>query len=136
MEAVLIEPKNQEISPYAVPGVIVFDPIDLIQSIVCDLYNIRSLKTDTKVRKGELVEGRQICMALYYHLFKVRGATLTDAATPFCKDHATVLHAIRTIKNRLDNQPKDRLAVNYKAAFYKFAEYGTVKNQIELYELL
>ncbi|MBV5347533.1 hypothetical protein JZU46_04880 [bacterium] len=136
MEAVLIEPKNQEISPYAVPGVIVFDSIDLIQSIVCDLYHVKSLKGNAKIRLGELVEARQICMALYYHLFKVRGATLSDAAAPFGKDHATVIHAKKTIKNRLERQPKDRLAVNYTAAFYKFAEYGTVKNQLEHYDLL
>lgn len=135
MEAV-IEPKNQDISPYAVPGVVVFEPIDLIQYIVCDLYRVKSLKDDCKNRKGELVEARQICMALYYHLFKIRGVSLCDAAAPFFKDHATVLHAIKTIRNRLENQPKDRLAVNYTAAFYKFAEYGTVKNQLEHYDLL
>lgn len=136
MEEILVEQSKQEISPYAVPGVIVFEPIDLIQSIVCDLYNIKSLKEDCKKRSGELVEARQICMALYYHLYKIRGASLSDAAEPFGKNHATVIHSIRTIRNRLATQPKDRLALNYKEAFYKFADYGTIKNQVHIYELL
>ena len=144
MEDIMIAPVEQEteqvkeslISPYAVPGVIIFGPQELIESIVSILYNFKDDEMKQKTRKGEVVEARQICMALYYHLFRNKGATLAEAGAPFEKDHATVLHAMKTIRNRLSTQPKDRLAVNYREAFLKFAEYGTIKNQTTRYELL
>jgi chromosomal replication initiation ATPase DnaA len=137
MEAILEQPvDSNQISPYAVPGVNVFTPQDLIESIVCDIYCLTPSQIRSHTRKREIVEARQICMALYYHLYKVKGKTLEDAARPYGKDHATALHAINTIKSVIKTQPRDRLTINYKTTFYRFAEFGTIKNQLTHYELL
>jgi len=125
-----------KISAYAVPGVFTFTPQKLIEKIVCGIYNLKSEDLQQETRKREIVEARYICMSLYYHLYRRSGATLNDAALPYGKDHATVLHATKTIKNILKTQPKDRLSINYKKTFYEFAKYGTIKNQLTNYELL
>jgi len=52
-----------------------------------------------KSRKRELVETRQVCM---YVLDRETSYSLTDIGAKFNKDHSTVHHACKTIRNLID----------------------------------
>lgn len=60
-----------------------------------------------KKRNRELVEARQVIMACYYEAFdkhKKYPISLAMVGSVFAKDHATVLHAIKTVNNLKDTE--------------------------------
>ena len=78
--------------------------IEYIQKIVCDYFGIPVESINAKTRKREIVQVRQISMFFakkYTHLpLSVIGAYCGN------KDHATVLHACRTIRNLSETDKK------------------------------
>jgi chromosomal replication initiator protein len=82
--------------------------IESIQELVCDYFNIPTNKVKDKTRKQEIVEARQIAMFLAK---KFTESSLKTIGLHFGgRDHSTVIHAVRTIENLLENNPKyDRI---------------------------
>jgi chromosomal replication initiation ATPase DnaA len=88
----------------------------LIINTVCQAYKISFVTLTTKCRKREIVESRQVLQCL----LKI-GTKLTLAGVGWMigeKDHATVMHSIRTVKNLFQtNRPyRERLTNIMKMA--------------------
>ena len=83
--------------------------IDYIQKIVCDYFNLPLEVINSKTRKREIVQARQLSM---YFAKKHTKASLANIGT-HCgkKDHATVLHACRTVNNLIDTDKQFRIYV-------------------------
>ncbi|MDH6304527.1 chromosomal replication initiator protein [Parabacteroides sp. PF5-5] len=83
--------------------------VQLIQEIVCKYFNLEQSVIQTQSRKREIVQARQITMYLskkytdysFSHIGKIVGK----------KDHATVLHACKTIKDQIEISKSFRSAV-------------------------
>jgi chromosomal replication initiator protein len=83
--------------------------IQSIQEIVCNYFNMEQSSIQQNSRKREIVQARQITMYLskkytdcsLSHIGKVVGK----------KDHATVLHACKTIKDQIEISKSFRSAV-------------------------
>ena len=71
--------------------------IDYIQKVVCDYFDLPIELLKSKTRKREVVQARQIAM---YFAKKMTKSSLANIGK-HCggKDHATVLHACRTVNN-------------------------------------
>lgn len=74
--------------------------IDYIQKIVCDYYRIPVELMQSKTRKREIVQARQVSMFFSKNLTKSSLASI--GAQIGGKDHATVLHACKTVNNLID----------------------------------
>lgn len=78
--------------------------IESIQELVCDYFNIPTNKVKDKTRKQEIVEARQIAM---YLAKQYTESSLKTIGLHFGgRDHSTVIHAVRTIENLLENSVK------------------------------
>jgi len=83
--------------------------IQMIQDVVCKYFNLELSQIQTTSRKREIVQARQITMYLskkytnysLSHIGKVVGR----------KDHATVLHACKTIKDQIEINKSFRSSV-------------------------
>ncbi|MCQ2375675.1 MAG: chromosomal replication initiator protein DnaA [Salinivirgaceae bacterium] len=82
--------------------------IDYIQKIVCDYFDLPSEAITSKTRKREIVQARQI--AMYFAKNKTKLSLATIGSQIGGKDHATVLHACKTVNNLIDT---DRQFKNY-----------------------
>lgn len=84
--------------------------IDKIQNVVSTYFNIDLKEIHSKSRKREIVQARQVAMFLskkytdysYAHIGNLVGK----------RDHATVLHACRTIQDSLDIDKAFRIAMS------------------------
>lgn len=78
--------------------------IQYIQKIVCDYFNISIDTINAKTRKREIVQARQLSM---YFAKKYTHFPLSVIGS-YCgnKDHATVLHACRTVNNLYETDKK------------------------------
>jgi len=74
--------------------------IDLIQKVVCDYYRIPIDLMQSKTRKREIVQARQVSMFFSKNMTKSSLASI--GAQIGGKDHATVLHACKTVNNLID----------------------------------
>jgi len=72
---------------------------DKIQRTVAEHYDIRLADMTSKRRPRTIAVPRQVAMYLCRRMTK---ASLPDIAGAFSKTHATILHAYRTIDNRMD----------------------------------
>ncbi len=83
--------------------------IDYIQKVVCDYFNIPIEMIHSKTRKREIVQARQLSM---YFSKKHTKASLANIGL-HCgnKDHATVLHACRTVNNLVETDKQFRTFV-------------------------
>ena len=74
--------------------------IEYIQKVVCDYFDLPIELMKSKTRKSEVVQARQIAM---YFSKKMTKSSLANIGM-HCggKDHATVLHACRTVNNLAD----------------------------------
>lgn len=71
--------------------------IDYIQRVVCDYFKIPIEEVQSKTRKRDIVQARQLAM---YFAKKYTKASLASIGSQIGKrDHATVLHACKTVKN-------------------------------------
>jgi len=84
--------------------------IEYIQKVVCDYFSLPMEILKSKTRKREVVQARQISMFFSKKLTKSSLANI--GAHCGGKDHATVLHACRTVSNlsETDKQFKVYLA--------------------------
>jgi chromosomal replication initiator protein len=74
--------------------------IEYIQKIVCDYYKIPVELIQGKTRKREIVQARQVSMFFSKNLTKASLASIGSHIGG--KDHATVLHACKTVNNLID----------------------------------
>jgi len=80
--------------------------IDYIQKIVCDYFGLPLESISSKTRKREIVQARQLAMYFSKKLTKASLATIGQHCGN--KDHATVLHACRTVNNLMDTDKQFR----------------------------
>lgn len=74
--------------------------IDKIQNIVCDHFSLPLETLLSKSRKREIVQARQI--AMYLAKFHTRESLQNIGRKIGERDHATVLHACKTVSNLMD----------------------------------
>jgi chromosomal replication initiator protein len=74
--------------------------VEYIQKVVCDYFDLAIEVLKSKTRKREVVQARQIAMYLSKKLTKSSLASIGEQCGG--KDHATVLHACRTVSNLND----------------------------------
>ena len=80
--------------------------IEYISKVVCDYFNMPVDTLQTKTRKREIVQARQIAMYFSKSLTKYSLASI--GAQIGNKDHATVLHACKTVNNLKDTDKNFR----------------------------
>lgn len=80
--------------------------IDYIQKIVCDYFEIPIDQINSKTRRREIVQARQLAMYFSRKHTKLSLASIGDACGN--KDHATVLHASKTVENLLETDKQFR----------------------------
>lgn len=71
--------------------------IDYIQKVVCDYFDMPIELLKSKTRKREIVQARQL--AMYFSKQLTKNSLASIGAQCGNKDHATVLHACRTVNN-------------------------------------
>jgi chromosomal replication initiator protein len=92
------------------PGIIEREKTILsIQKNISDYFNIPIEQMNLPTRKREIVEARQI--AMFFARFETKKSLATIGNCLGDKDHATVLNAIRTIRNIIatDKQFKNQM---------------------------
>ena len=78
--------------------------IDYIQKVVCDYFDIPVEIMKSKTRKREIVQARQLAMYFSKQLTKSSLAHIGKHCGN--KDHATVLHACKTVNNLSDTDKR------------------------------
>ncbi len=78
--------------------------IDYIQKVVCDYFDLPIELMKSKIRKREIVQARQIAMYFAKQLTKLSLANI--GAHCGGKDHATVLHAVKTVNNLMETDKR------------------------------
>jgi len=83
--------------------------IDYIQKVVCNYFDVPIDSLQSKTRKREIVQARQVAMYFSKNLTKSSLATIGSQIGG--KDHATVLHACKTVNNLVetDKQFKNQI---------------------------
>lgn len=84
--------------------------IDYIQKVVCDFYKIPVDLIQEKTRKREIVQARQVSMFFSKKFTKASLASI--GARIGGKDHATVLHACKTVNNLIDTDKLFKSQIN------------------------
>lgn len=74
--------------------------IDYIQKVVCDYFEMNIEVLQSKTRKREIVQARQIAMFFSKNLTNSSLSTIGSQIGG--KDHATVLHAYKTVNNLVE----------------------------------
>ncbi|MDO9512355.1 MAG: chromosomal replication initiator protein DnaA [Bacteroidales bacterium] len=74
--------------------------IDYIQKVVCDYFNISMDMLNSKTRKRDIVQARQL--AMYFAKEHTKSSLATIGLHCGNKDHATVLHACKTVSNLIE----------------------------------
>ncbi len=80
--------------------------IDYIQKVVCDYFDLPIELLKSKTRKREVVQARQI--AMYFAKQMTKSSLANIGAHCGGKDHATVLHACKTVNNLVDTDKQFR----------------------------
>ena len=83
--------------------------IDYIQKVVCDYFDLPLEAINSKTRKREIVQARQL--AMYFAKKHTKSSLATIGLHCGNKDHATVLHACRTVNNLIDTDKQFRIYV-------------------------
>tara|TARA_A100001011_G_scaffold298428_1_gene311365 strand:+ start:175 stop:1593 length:1419 start_codon:yes stop_codon:yes gene_type:complete len=74
--------------------------IDYIQKVVCDYFDLSIDNLKSKTRKRNIVQARQL--AMYFSKQLTKSSLANIGARCGGKDHATVLHACKTVTNLAD----------------------------------
>jgi chromosomal replication initiator protein len=91
--------------------------VESIMDVVCKYYNLEQSAIQTNSRKREIAQARQITMFLakkytessLSHIGKIVGK----------RDHATVVHACKTVKDQIDTNKSFRSSVEEIEALLK-----------------
>ncbi len=78
--------------------------ISQIQKIVCDHFNIHIDLLQEKTRKREIVQARQV--AMYFSKSLTKSSLASIGSQIGGKDHATVLHACKTVNNLMETDKR------------------------------
>jgi len=78
--------------------------VDYIQKVVCDYFNLPTDVLQSKTRKREIVQARQI--AMYFSKTLTKSSLASIGSQIGGKDHATVLHACKTVNNLMDTDKR------------------------------
>ena len=78
--------------------------IDYIQKVVCDYFDLPLELLKSKTRKREVVQARQ--NAMFFSKSMTKSSLATIGLHCGGKDHATVLHACRTVNNLMDTDKR------------------------------
>ncbi len=84
--------------------------IDYIQKVVCDYFDMPIELLKSKTRKREIVQARQL--AMYFSKQLTKNSLASIGAQCGNKDHATVLHACRTVNNLTETDKRFRTYVD------------------------
>ncbi len=84
--------------------------IDYISKVVCDYFDLPVEVLHTKTRKREIVQARQI--AMYFSKSMTKHSLASIGSQIGDKDHATVLHACRTVNNLIETDKKFKNYIN------------------------
>lgn len=84
--------------------------IDYISKVVCDYFKLPVTQLQTKTRKREIVQARQL--AMYFSKSLTKESLASIGLQIGNKDHATVLHACKTVSNLIDTDKNFRLSAN------------------------
>jgi chromosomal replication initiator protein len=84
--------------------------IDFIQKVVSDYFSLPLELLKSKTRKREVVQARQIAMFFAKNMTKSSLASIGLQCGG--KDHATVLHACRTVNNLMETDKKFRIYID------------------------
>jgi chromosomal replication initiator protein len=84
--------------------------IDFIQIVVSDYFNLPLDLLKSKTRKREVVQARQI--AMFFAKSMTKSSLASIGLQCGGKDHATVLHACRTVNNLLETDKKFRVYID------------------------
>lgn len=87
-----------------------------ITKIVAEILGLEYLQLFQKTRKREIVEARQI--AMFVASTQIKTLSLSKIGEYYNKDHATVIHALKTVNNlcetdHLFKEKVDQAIVNY-----------------------
>jgi chromosomal replication initiator protein len=83
--------------------------IDYIQKVVCDYFDLSLDVMNSKTRKREIVQARQL--AMFFSKKHTKASLATIGLHCGNKDHATVLHACRTVNNLIETDKQFRIYV-------------------------
>jgi chromosomal replication initiator protein len=83
--------------------------IDFIQKIVSDYFNLPLELLKSKTRKREVVQARQI--AMFFAKSMTKSSLASIGLQCGGKDHATVLHACRTVNNLMETDKKFKVYI-------------------------
>jgi chromosomal replication initiator protein len=83
--------------------------IDYIQKIICEYFDMPVDSLQSKTRKREIVQARQI--AMYFSKTLTKSSLASIGSQIGHKDHATVLHACKTVNNLIDTDKQFRYDV-------------------------
>ena len=84
--------------------------IDYIQKVVSSYFNVRLENMQSKTRKREIVQARQVAMYFSKSLTKASLASIGSQIGG--KDHATVLHACKTVNNLAETDKRFKLQMD------------------------
>lgn len=84
--------------------------LDYIQKVVSDYFNIPVETINSKTRKREIVQARQL--AMYFAKKHTKSSLAHIGLHCGDKDHATVLHACRTVNNLLETDKQFKVYVD------------------------
>ncbi len=83
--------------------------IDYIQKVISDYFNVPLELLNSKTRKREIVQARQL--AMYFSKKLTKSSLATIGLQCGNKDHATVLHACKTVNNLLETDKRFKVYV-------------------------
>lgn len=88
-----------------------------ITKIVADIFGVEFKELFNKTRKRQIVEARQVSM--YIAIKEIKTISLSKVGEYYNRDHATVIHAIKTVKNlcateKLFKEKVDQAIVKYR----------------------
>lgn len=84
--------------------------IDYIQKVVCEYFGLPVDALNAKTRKREIVQARQIAMYFSKNLTKASLSTIGSVIGN--KDHATVLHACKTVNNLMETDKRFKAQID------------------------
>ncbi len=84
--------------------------LDYIQKVVCDYFDMNVDVLQSKTRKREIVQARQI--AMYFSKNLTSSSLSTIGSVIGGKDHATVLHAYKTVNNLAETNKEFKSYIN------------------------
>ena len=99
-------PRAREVLRDMIKDIRVNLTIEEIQRVVCEYFNISEDLVRAKTRKREVVQARQV--AMYFSKDLTQHSLKTIGLHFGGRDHSTVIHAIQSIENQIETDPKFR----------------------------